>query len=81
MLFWRSPLYTHSLPFLELSLSLRFSDVDIDDTCVLDHDVRQYDVTDSGLLIDDLTDVVYDSDVEDVDVAVVVSMLHMMLRM
>ena len=38
---------------------------------VLDHDVRQYDVNDSGLLIDVLIYIVYDADVEDVDVVVV----------
>ena len=37
---------------------------------VLDHDVRQYDVSDSGPLVDVLIYIVYDADVEDVDVVV-----------
>ena len=36
-----------------------------------DHDVRQYEVSDSGLLIDVLIYSVYDADVEDVEVVVV----------
>ena len=38
---------------------------------VLDRDVHQYDVSDSGLLIDVLIYDVYDADVEDVEVVVV----------
>ena len=42
---------------------------------VLDHDVRQYDVNDSGLLIDVPIYDVYDADVEDVDVVAMISVV------
>ena len=38
---------------------------------VLDYDVHQYDVSDSGFLTDILIYVVYDADVEGVDVVVI----------
>ena len=48
---------------------------------VLDRDVRQYDVSDSGLLIDVLIYVVYDADVEDEDVEVVVVSIYLCMTL